>query len=395
MAKTICYVGNWWEADKGFWASGGKSTIGVCACEYDEKTGALAPFEEKNKEICVGSQCIDEKRKTLYVVDEKLTDPAFRVGGGGAVSSFKIDPETGALTFLNRVPSYGVLTAFIAIDPAGEFLVVANHTSHNFITRIVRNDAGDFEVKVEHDDATIVLYEINEDGSIGRACDVYYCHGSGPLGQQTLSHLHSAYFAPLGDFFLVCDKGGDLIHTLRIDRENRKLIACCEPCHTEAGTMPRYADFHPSKPFVYTNNEAEPFLYAFRYSPDGRLEMIEKVPGIAPEVPYSGVPYTIKQSDIRISADGKILYSLVRDVGMISVYSIDQETGHLTMIQCKPVDDKDPHSCALAPDGRFLLVGGLHTHRVLSYPINADGTLGDLAAECSQPSACHIIFEQL
>ena len=85
MAKIICYVGNWWEADKGFWASGGKSTIGVCACNYDEKTGTITPFEEKNREICVGSQCVDKKRSVLYVVDEKLSDPAFRVGGGGAV----------------------------------------------------------------------------------------------------------------------------------------------------------------------------------------------------------------------------------------------------------------------------------------------------------------------
>ena len=65
MSKTICYVGNWWEADKGFWASGGKSTIGVCSCNYDTETGAITPFEEKNKEICVGSQAVDTKHGTL------------------------------------------------------------------------------------------------------------------------------------------------------------------------------------------------------------------------------------------------------------------------------------------------------------------------------------------
>ena len=395
MGKYICYVGNWWEADKGFWIAGGKSTTGVCACDYDPASGSLTQFQSTNTEICVGGQCVDAKRGVLYAVDEKLTDPAYRVGGGGAVSAFKIDPETGALTLLNRVSSFGVLTSYVAVDPTSQFLVVTNHTSHNYITRIVKNDEGEYVPVVVHDDATIVLYELNEDGSIGKAVDVYCCYGTGPLGQQTLSHLHSVYFAPLGDFCLICDKGGDLVHTLRIDRDKKKFVPCDEPFHTEAGMMPRYGCFHPTKPFVYTNNEAQPILHCFKYTPDGKLELIETVAGMDKDVPYSGVPYTVKQSDMRISADGRYLYSCVRDVDVISVYSIDLDTGKLKMIQCLRLDVKDPHSCCISPDGKYFLIGALNSHQVVSYPILEDGTLGEKTAACDQPSACSIVFAEI
>ncbi|MGM9608533.1 MAG: lactonase family protein [Oscillospiraceae bacterium] len=395
MSNTICYVGNWWESDKGFWIKGGTSTIGICSCHYNEETGELTPFAQTRTDICVGGQCIDHERQILYVVDEKLADPEFSCGGGGFVYSFKINPENGGLTLLNKVPSFGTLTSYVSLDPHGRFLVVTNHSCHNFVTKIVKNEAGEYTREVLFDDATTVLYELEEDGRIGRACDVYYAKGTGPLEQQTLSHPHSANFAPLGDFFLMCDKGGDLVHTLRIDRENKKLVLCEQPYHTKPGMMPRYSAFHPTRPFVYTNNEALPELHCFTYTPDGKLDLIEVVPGIDKDVPFDGTPHTVMQSDLCVSPDGKYLYSLVRKVNVISTYSIDQETGKLTMIDCFRLDVADPHSCCLSPDGRFLLVGALKSGLVVTYPIQEDGKLGQEVARVEQPSACSIVFDVL
>ncbi len=394
MGKTICYIGNWWESDKGFWVKGGTSTIGICACDYNEETGELKPFAQFHEEICVGMQAIDQERSVLYAVDEKLTDPGYICGGGGAVYAFKIDPETGSLTLLNKVPSFGTLTSYVMLDPKGRFLVVTNHSCHNFVTKIRKNDAGEFERVVEYDDATTVLYELEEDGSIGRVCDVYYAKGSGPLEQQTLSHPHSANFAPLGDFFLMCDKGGDLVHSLRIDRKNKKLVLC-DLFKTDPGMMPRYSAFHPARPFVYTNNEAQPVLHCFSYEHDGKLRLIETCPGISADIPYDGTPHTVKQSDLVVSPDGRHLYSLVRNVNVISTYDIDQETGKLTMIDCHRLNVADPHSCCFSPDGRFLLVGAMKSSQVVTYPIQEDGTPGDAAAVIDQPSACSIIFKKL
>lgn len=397
MSKMICYVGNWWESDKGFWVKGGTSTIGICACDYNVETGELTPFAQFHEDICVGMQCIDHERNVLYAADEKLADPAFIRGGGGYVYAFKIDPATGNLTLLNKVPSFGTLTSYVMLDPRGRFLVATNHSCHNFVTKIVKNEAtGEFERKVLFDDATTVLYELNDDGSIGRVCDVYYAMGGGgPLEQQTLSHPHSANPAPLGDFFVMCDKGGDLVHTLRIDRENKKLVLCDEPFLTERGMMPRYSAFHPTKPFLYTNNEAQPVLHCFRYTPDGKLDLIGTCPGIAQDIPYDGTPHTVMQSDLVVSQDGKYLYSLVRKVNVISIYSINQETGELTMIDCKRLTAQDPHSCCFSPDGRFLLVGAMKSNKVFTYPVLSDGRLGDAVASVDQPSACCMTFKQL
>src|SRR5882672_12925914 len=43
------------------------------------------------------------------------------------VASFAIDPATGALSLLNRVPSGGVEPAFLSVDATGRWLFAANY----------------------------------------------------------------------------------------------------------------------------------------------------------------------------------------------------------------------------------------------------------------------------
>ena len=124
-------------------------------------------------------------------------------------------------------------------------------------------------------------------------------------------------------------------------------------------------------------------------------DLVQTVSALGDGIDYDGTPYTVKQSDIRVSADGRFLYDCVRDANVLSVYAIDPERGTLTMLQCKHVEDTDPHSCCISPDGKYFLTGAMGTHKVVSYPIAEDGTLGDKCAEVDQPSACSIVFDVL
>jgi 6-phosphogluconolactonase len=57
------------------------------------------------------------------------------------ISVYVIAPETGELTFVQRVPSFGKNPRDFAIDPTGHFMVVANQDSDTlYVYRIDQNN---------------------------------------------------------------------------------------------------------------------------------------------------------------------------------------------------------------------------------------------------------------
>ena len=379
--KVFCYIGNWGKDG---------TSIGYTICRFLPKTGQLIPLGESFAGMSVGAHCIDERKKLLYAADEKASYPGMRLGGGGEVHCFAIDPESGNLTLVNSQPSYGALTSYVALDPLGDFLAVTNHGSRNYVTRIEKSADGSFSRKVLYDSSTVALYPLEADGSIGKVSDVYCAEGAGPLPVQFSSHLHSVTFAPDGSFLLVCDKGGDQIFTFQIDREKKKLIpAETGPVSIKPGSAPRYSAFHPTRPFVYTNNELAPILCGFHYDPSGQLTPIEIRSGYAAEC--ENTP-TGMQSALCISKDGQYLYSLIRTTDVVSVFRIDRETGKLHPIQQFAPGAKNLRGGTLSPDGHFLLLAAMDSHEVLSCPIDSCGCLQNAVSRIFQPTPCCIAF---
>ena len=63
---------------------------------------------------------IAPNHRTLYAVNWE-TD--------GAVSSYHIDPKSGALAFLNKTSSHGALPNQVVVDPSGRVAVTVNFAS--------------------------------------------------------------------------------------------------------------------------------------------------------------------------------------------------------------------------------------------------------------------------
>jgi 6-phosphogluconolactonase len=53
--------------------------------------------------------------------------------GHDSIVCFKVDSDTGELTYQSQIPSNGHAPRIFALDPSGQFIVAANQKSHNAV----------------------------------------------------------------------------------------------------------------------------------------------------------------------------------------------------------------------------------------------------------------------
>lgn len=378
------YVGSW-DITKH------RADIGLRVYRYDPASAEMEFIKSVAPEISVGATCFNRDLSILYCTNEFSTLPGFSSGGGGQVYAFRVDPVQGDLIEINRQPSFGSLPSYVAVDRQGTYLLATNHTGKDPITKTARDSSGKYVITLEYDDATTVLFPLNEDGSIADPCDIHRHPGTGgPLTHQTHAQLHSIMMSPSGNLFAVCDKGNDRIALIRIDREERKLLLCNgEGFEALPGSLPRYSVFHPQQPYLFVNHEGKAVVSALRYDECGNLSLIcieSALPDDIQDRPG------MKQSDLRIHPSGKYLYSLVRGIHAITVFEINRDTGSITRKQTVHLEGRNPRGCAISPDGNFIHVAMLDSDKVVALAIGEDGSLAPTEQSVTCPSPANITF---
>lgn len=391
-------VGNWGFTD---------GPKGITTYNYDQRTGEWHLIRTVRPDISAGQLCVNPENGMVYCVDE-VGHQHGDLGGGGYVNAFRFEPESGELTFVNERCSLSPEPSYICLDKTGRFLVVCHCCDPFHVTKISEKN-GKFFSETVYDDCALVLFRINEDGSIGEACDIAITKGAGMLHPdaqydidpttnhiqltQVISRQHSVIQSPDGEMLIVTDKGMDRIYTYRIDRENGKLIELdCFLCARKS--FPRYAVFHPSANLVFVNCERAASVYAFRYdSASGKLSCIGCEPILLDqEIP--GLAKPVGAQDILIHPNGKWLYVSAEVVNYICMMEILQN-GSLQLRQNIHCGGEFPRGLCLSPDGKYLFSGNMHSNNITSFRIGSDGWLTPTgrAFEAVAPSAIRIFEE--
>ena len=89
---------------------------GIYGFRFQPATGALTSIGLMAESLHPSFLVIHPNRRFLYAANEVSS---FN-GKNGAISSFKIAPDTGRLTFMNRVSSEGAHPCHITIDKTGK-----------------------------------------------------------------------------------------------------------------------------------------------------------------------------------------------------------------------------------------------------------------------------------
>lgn len=401
MSKTFVYVGNW-----SFQAKPEKGK-GISIFEYEPEHGDLTLIETIRPDVAAGQLYLDARNRILYSNDE-CGERRGEIGGGGYLLAFRIDPGSGKLTLMNQKDSLSPEPSYLWLDKGGKYLVTCHCGDPWHVTRIVKRPDGSFGNEVLFDDSALVLFRVNEDGSLGEVCDVSVNPGTGGKGEnsqvnvdpvsghiqlvEVLSRLHAVVGSPSGELLAVCDKGMDKVYTYRIDREEGRLCRLSEWTAPEVACFPRYCAFHPTENVLYVNNENLALLNSFHYDEaTGKLERFDKVylleedPGLVDGKPVGA-------QDILVHPNGKTLYCTLCGLNLIVVCRIG-ENGVPLPVQRINSRGNLPRGIALSPDGRFLLSGNMVSGDITTFAVDADGLLTDTGKtfEAVSPSAVRFL----
>jgi 6-phosphogluconolactonase len=366
-AGRFAYVGTYTRGAPG--GGGALEPTGISIFAVAGDTGALS-FIETVPTDNPSWLALHPTQRFLYAVNE--TDD-YEGGASGSVEAYAIDSATGALTLLNEQSSEGRYPAHLAVDPTGAFAVLADYS-------------GPF-----------VVLPLQDDGQLEPASDIVQNTGSGPNEErQEASHPHAVVFDPAGSFLATADLGIDMVQIFRLDSTGQ--LEPVSEATVAAGAGPRHLAFLPDGRFLYVANELNATVTAFAYdAANGTIgEEIQTV-SMVPE----DFPDPKSAAEIAIHPSGKFLYASNRGADeatspvadSITGFTIDQESGELTLIDYTSEGIDFPRGFAIDPTGTWLYACNQQGDSIVQFAIDsATGQLSPTGQVTETPTPVSIVF---
>jgi len=297
------------------------TNLGFSLAHFDTETGGLTKPVFLLQSPAPAFFVIHPDGRHLYTCNS---------GSPGAVSAYEIEPHTGQLTFLNRVPAGGADTSYVSLDNSGRYVLAANYSGGN-----------------------LAVFALKPDGSLGdRTAFVQHTGSSVNPQRQTHAYAHSIIVDPSNRFALVADLGLDKVFVYRFDEKDGSLATNHPPfAILQPGSGPRHVKFHPNGRWVYVISEIASTVTAFNWdSASGSLTEFQTVSTLPAD--FKG---TNTSAEIVVHPNGKFLYASNRGDDSLAVFAIDPATGRLRPMERVSSGGRSPRNFTFDPTGRWIL----------------------------------------
>jgi 6-phosphogluconolactonase len=331
---------------------------GIYRFPFDADQGQAGAVELAAESARPTFLAIHPSRPLLYAVNGVRE---FQGQNTGAVSAFALDAKNGDLRLLNQQPSGGTGPCHLVVDRDGRNVLVANYAG-----------------------GSVACLPIDAEGRLKPPSSVVQHHGSSvDPSRQEGPHAHSINLDAANGFALACDLGLDQVLVYRFDASSGTLTPHDPPAATAPGAGPRHLAFHPSGRFAYVINELDSTVTAFRYDATaGALQEIQTITTLPDG--FSGENYP---AEVLVHPSGRFLYGSNRGHDSIVIYTIDAQTGNLTLGGHQSSGGKGPRNFNTDPTGRWMIVGNQSTNNVLMLSVEPErGTLTPTGQEFAVPS---------
>lgn len=346
----------------------GPKSKGIYGYRFNTKTGQFSSLGLMAEVANPSFVATDPNHHFLYASTERGDGPPSPAMRQGFLSSFAIDPGTGALTFLNRVSAGGTTTAHLVVDHTANALFVANYGS-----------------------GTVASFALKSDGSIGESTGIDQHIGSSvDTRRQQGPHPHAVVLSPDNRFLFVPDLGLDKVYSYRIDMAKHTFQPNDPPfVAVNAGLGPRHLTFGVGAKFAYAVCEMGSKVVAFSYDHlKGSLTPIQTISTLPPD--FNGED---NSAEIKADRSGRFLYVSNRGNNSISVFGINPQKGTLAKVQVMPTGGKTPRNFVIDPTGRYLIVANQDSDTITIFDINRQtGKLIPTGQALDVPSPVAILF---
>jgi 6-phosphogluconolactonase len=330
----------------------------IDAYTMDEATGALTLLGKAEAGKTVMPMATAPDKKFLYAVVR--SQPT-------RVLTFAIDDKTGVLTQKATAPLPDSM-AYVSTDRSGRFLFTASY-------------GGD----------KIAVSPIGADGLVTAGASQVL-----PTGRNA----HSILADRTNRFVYSANLGANQVLQFAFDATTGKLTPLDPPAvKPEPGHGPRHLALSPDNKFLYVLNELSG--YVTQYAIDGTkgtLNLVDSVPSVPPELgmkwgepqpPAGTAPVAaaaepkpnekppIWAADLRLTPNGKFLYTTERNTDKIALFTVAPDTGKLTYVT-NFATERQPRGINIDPSGQYLVASGEKSDRLSVYRIDqASGKLSD------------------
>lgn len=339
----------------------GTGADGIYTLELDEKSGALTDRQHVVKGKGMGFQEVNRAGDVIF--------STYQSGEKGAVAAYSIDD--GKFTELSVQTYEGMGLCHVSLDATEKIVFGADYGGGKVVSFPVQG------------------------GKIGEVASLMRHEGSSVNEQrQKEPHAHSFYAGPENKFAYAPDLGIDQVKFYAFDESGK--LTDQGGFKLAAGSGPRHMKFSKDGTRAYVLNELTLTVTTFvREAGSGKLGG-EKTVSVLPEG-ESGDQLTC--SEIRVSKDGRFLYTANRDLtkqgrDSISVLAVGED-GFLAHVETTPAGVWIPRNINLSPSGDWLLAAGQNSNEVTSHRVDRKtGKLTPSGHRAEVPKAMCINFDR-
>lgn len=301
--------------------------------------------------------CLDQTGEYLYTVH----------GDKEQVSSFRVDRDTGKLTYLSSSASGGKNPVFLSVDKTNCYCFVATLQGGR-VSTLVRQKDGTLSAPV-----SAAVIPGKENGAVS------YPH-------QCIQDREQKYlFVPIQGR----KTGWGAINVYRIETDGTLTMTDRRMARTP--DEPRHLALHPNNRWAYLVNEKGNCVTYFQFDPEtGRLDPKQLLPSL-PQT-YTGEG---QASAMLVHPSGRFAYTSNRIHESVAAYAIEPNTGYLTCIGFTDVLGKTPRFMTFDSKGEVLYVANEDSDTIVGF--NVDQRTGRLTyngTTISTESPVCIIFSQ-
>ncbi|MFC0562086.1 lactonase family protein [Halalkalibacter alkalisediminis] len=305
---------------------------------------------------------LDNPTYLTVSTDNKYLFSVKKEGNEGGVAAYAIH-ESDQLQSLNAQLAAGSPPCHVSLDSTNRFIFTANYHL-----------------------GTAVSYQVTDQGEVSPVISTITHEGKGPHERQEKPHAHYAGLTPDEKYLCVVDLGTDKMGIYQNE------VGQLSP-HSEftfkPGTGPRHIQFHPNGKFAYANGELSSEVIALAYdSETGSFKEIQYINSLPSSFEGESIGGALK-----ISPDGNFVYASNRGDDSIAVFSIDDQTGELSLVDHTSTGGEFPRDFTIDPTGAYLLAANQNTSNIVQFSIDhTTGKLTNTGVEIDVPNPVCVVF---